>query len=205
MSDRQHFALILAAGFSSRMGTCKSTLPWCNGQTLLRYQAEQFLQAGITPIIVLGSHNVESKIHCPQGSLVIVKPHSDRHKTSSIITGLKSLPTPCATVIISAVDQPRSSLIYQTLIQIYDERQPGIVAPVYGDRSGHPLLFSGSLIPELCQIKEETFGLREIVRRFDSQIERVDLNTPEVLVDLNTQKDYLSQLEIIKNHQQYDG
>ena len=59
------FAIILAAGYSTRMGVCKTTLPWHNNQTLLRYQAEQFLQANITPIIVLGSHNAHRKSDCP--------------------------------------------------------------------------------------------------------------------------------------------
>ena len=202
MSDR-HFALILAAGHSTRMGTCKTTLPWHNGQTLLRYQAEQFLLAGITPIIVLGSHNAHRRSDCPDGSLVVVNHGGDRGKTGSILTGLKLLPQSFATITISAVDQPRSAEVYQTLIETYIQKKSVIVAPCYQNKLGHPLLFSSLLLPLLNNIQESSFGLRKIVHQFYSDIDRVDFLTLEVLSDLNNPEQYQSALQNIKLVQNY--
>ena len=117
--SNRDFAIILAAGKSTRMGICKTTLPWHNKQTLLRYQAEQFLLADITPIIVLGSHNAHRRSDCPPGSEVVINFNNNLGKTSSILTGINCLPKLFSTVTISAVDQPRSSYIYQTLVQVY--------------------------------------------------------------------------------------
>lgn len=36
--EMANFTIVLAAGASTRMGTCKSSLPWIEGKTLLTYQ-----------------------------------------------------------------------------------------------------------------------------------------------------------------------
>ena len=194
-SDR-HFALILAAGRSTRMGICKTTLPWHNGQTLLRYQAEQFLLAGITPIVVLGSHNAYRRSDCPPSSKVAIAFNSNLGKTSSILTGLKTLPQSFSTITISAIDQPRSCKVYQTLLQAYQQEKPAIVAPYYRGKLGHPLLFSSLLLPLLKDIRESSLGLRQVVSQFYSDIKKIEFATPGVLIDLNNRSKY--QLELQK-------
>ena len=190
------FAIILAAGLSTRMETCKATLPWRNNQTLLRYQTEQFLLANITPIVVLGSHNARCQKDCSEGSQVVINFNSNQGKVSSILTGLKLLPTKFSTLTISAVDQPRSTFIYQTLLKVYRENKPLITAPCYQDRIGHPLLFSSQLLPKLKQIKESSFGLRKIIRQRYSEIYRINFDTSEIFIDMNYQNTY--QLEFSK-------
>lgn len=185
-----HFALILAAGFSTRMGTCKTTLPWRDDRTLLEYQTEQFLLAGIIPIVVLGSHNAHRQKDCPNSSQVLINYKCDRGKTSSILTGLQSLPPEFSTLIISAVDQPRSFGVYQTLLKAYEKQKAPITAVCYGNKLGHPLLFSYRLLPELYNISESKLGLREIVQKFYSEIDRVQFYSDEVLIDINDRKTY---------------
>ncbi len=190
------FALILAAGFSTRMGTCKTSLPWRDRKTLLRYQAEQLIEANITPIIVLGSHNAHRQKDCPDGSQVVINECSERGKISSILTGLELLPKDFSSVTISAVDQPRSLYIYQTLLQTYRQKQALITAPCYQRKLGHPLLFSDRLLPELKNITEANLGLRQVVHKFYNSIAKVEFSTSEVISDLNTRDRY--QLELSK-------
>ncbi len=197
---KRNFALILAAGLSTRMGTCKTTLLWQNNQTLLRYQAEQFLLAGITPIIVLGSHNAHRQSDCPAGSLVVINYQCDRGKASSILTGLEALPANFSSIIISAVDQPRSAYIYQTLLQAYQQAKSLIAAPTYGDKLGHPLLFASELLSDLKQISDSNLGLREIVHRFNYGIKKVNFNCAEVLMDLNYPDLYLKAVSYQTNN-----
>ena len=187
-----HFAIVLAAGASRRMGTCKTSLPW-RGSTLLRYQAEQFLCANVQPIIVLGPHNLDRQEDCPPESKILVNPDPTRGKTSSIQTGLKALPQTWSNLFISAVDQPRESDIYQTLLKKHREQQAILSAPTHQGKLGHPLLFSRSLCSELNAISEETLGIRRIVQKFSGAIAKVEFSTPDVLADLNTPASYHSQ------------
>ena len=197
----QHFAIILAAGFSTRMGVCKTTLPWYNHQTLLRYQTEQFLQAGIKPVVVLGSHNAHRQKDCAVGTDVVVKAKGKLSKTYSILTGLSRLPKVVSTITISAVDQPRSAKVYSTLIQAYQQKKALITAPCYRSQLGHPVMFSHCLRAELENISDESLGLRQLVQAVYAEIDRVAFSTPEVLVDLNDESTY--KLHKDKLHREY--
>ena len=189
------FAIILAAGLSTRMGVCKTTLPWYDGKTLLRYQAEQFLLANITPIVVLGSHNAYRRSDCPTGSKIVINSNCDRGKTSSILTGLNVLPECFSSVIISAVDQPRSADIYRILLQKYNRGKALIVAPCKGDRLGHPLLFSSQLLPELKAVNDSTFGLRQIIKDWHNKIRKVEVENLDIFIDLNSFEVYKDTLK----------
>ena len=193
-SDR-NFAIILAAGLSTRMGVCKTTLLWHDNRTLLRYQAEQFLSVGITPIVVLGSHNAYRRSDCPPGSKVVINFNCKQGKTSSILTGLNTLPQEFSSVIISAVDQPRSANVYQVLLQSYKQKKSLIVAPYYCDRLGHPILFSSLLLESLKKIEDSTLGVRKIVRNLNNKIYKIELIGPEIFLDINHPNTYCVALQ----------
>ncbi|PIG94016.1 nucleotidyltransferase family protein [Gloeocapsopsis sp. IPPAS B-1203] len=182
-------ALILAAGASHRMGTCKAGLPWRNDKSLLFYQVEQLALAKIVPIVVLGLHNFKQQ-QVPAGTTVVINHNPSAGKVSSILTGLKHIPQfDC--LLISAVDQPRSSWIYQKLLQAHiSSSSVPITAPHYQGKLGHPLLFSSSVRSHLENVSEANLGLRQVVQTFSSQIQRVNFDTPEVLLDLNTPEAY---------------
>jgi molybdenum cofactor cytidylyltransferase len=189
VSDK-HFAIILAAGASRRMGTCKAALPWREGQTLLAYQAQQWLLARVTPIVVLGVHNARCQKDCPATCQVAINRMPEAGKTGSILIGLRSLPPDFATVAISAVDQPRSTQIYQTLLQAHQRQNAPITAPIRDGCLGHPLIFSKRMLGNLHSIREETAGLRQVVRHYYPAIQKVPFNTPEIFIDLNTPEQY---------------
>lgn len=203
MQSDQNWAIILAAGASQRMGICKAGLPWGENQTLLTYQIEQFLIAGIRAIVVLNPHNANLLTNSPEilrsgqtplafgGYQVraIVNSAPELGKTSSILLGLSQLPTNFTTVIISAVDQPRPAQVYQDLLHLSQQQLNPIVAPSYQGKMGHPILFSQKLWPELLTISEANLGLRQVIQKYRSHISYVE--APEiVLTDLNTPQLY---------------
>ena len=194
-STPKNFAIILAAGVSTRMGTCKASLPWLDGKTLLSYQVEQWLIVDVTPIVVLGSHNAHHQNDCPQGSQVVINSFPSQGKTSSILKGLRLLPQDFEVVAISAIDQPRTTEVYQKLLKEYRDYSAMITAPSYKGRLGHPLFFSKKLLPYLEKIREESAGLRQVVQAFYSVIQKVEFDTSDVLADLNTPESYKTFLE----------
>ncbi len=195
------------------MGACKAGLPWGENQTLLTYQIEQFLIAGIKAIVVLSPHNaslltkfpeilrsgqsplasLDSRNQTPLAPLerggyevrAIINSAPELGKTSSILLGLSQLPTNFTTVIISAVDQPRPAQVYQDLLHLSQQQPNPVVAPSYQGKMGHPILFSQKLLPELLTISEANLGLRQVIQKYRSHISYVE--APEiVLTDLNT-------------------
>ena len=190
-----HFTIVLAAGTSTRMGTCKSSLPWSGGKTLLTYQLEQWLKLDFTPLVVLGSHNSHIQKDCPIGSLVVINSHASTGKTSSLLAGLKQIPQDFELLAISAVDQPRNLNIYQQLLQAHQENSALITAPTYQGKIGHPLLFANDMRSHLANIREETLGLRQIIKDFYPVIHKVEFHHPDVLLDINTPEIYQEQLQ----------
>lgn len=183
-------AIVLAAGASTRMGRCKATLPWHDGQTLLTYQCRQWRLVGVTPLVVLGPHNA----HLPKAEAdpiqVVINPQPGRGKTSSILAGLQALPPDVGAIAIAAVDQPRPAWVYQRLLESYGRSPTGITLPIYQGRLGHPVIFAPPLLPQLLAIREETLGLRQVLQTCSDQLQPVDCGSPTVLCDINTPAAY---------------
>lgn len=184
------FAIILAAGFSTRMGTDKAALPWLGG-TLLSYQVSQWLAVGVTPVVILGPHNSVLREQCPVDCVCVVNPMPEAGKAGTILRGLATIGDweggDCA---IAAVDQPRPAAVYQRLIAAHERNRALISAPTHQGRLGHPLLFAPTMRPQLMAIREETLGLRQVIQDWDQAIHRCPCPEPIVLSDLNTPERY---------------
>lgn len=188
-----NFALILAAGQSTRMGTCKTSLPW-GDKTLLTYQIEQWLNVDFTPVIILGLHNSHRQKDCPPQSLTVINPDANFGKNTSILAGLQNIPADFHILAISAVDQPRTSEIYQRLIQAHQNNSALITVPTHQGKMGHPILLANHMRSHLQNIREETLGLRQIIQNFYSDIQQIEFEHPAVLLDINTPEVYQKHL-----------
>jgi len=194
-----YYAIVLAAGRSTRMGRCKTALPWLNGTTLLSYQVEQLLLVNIQPIVVLGPQNCDQCIPYLQENQWVINPFPDSGKVSSILVGLQYLPKTATGLLISAVDQPRPAWVYRSLIHNHYRFDRPITVAAYRGKWGHPLLFSGYVMPLLQTLTDETLGLRRIVKRLSACIQSVEFSTPIVLMDLNTPEEYQNGLLLARN------
>ncbi len=101
-------AVLLAAGESTRMGTLKALLPW-QGSTLVEYQVDSLLRAGVTEVVVVVGHRaaeVEAAVGGREGVVAVVNPDYRQGKTTSIKAGLRSVSPDAGAVLILAVDEP---------------------------------------------------------------------------------------------------
>jgi molybdenum cofactor cytidylyltransferase len=69
-----------------------------------------------------------------------------------------------------------------------------ITIPTYQGKGGHPIILEASLIDELLSIQEETLGLKAVTQRHQDRMQRVEVEDPEVLRDLNTPDQYQEAL-----------
>ena len=190
-------ALLLAAGESSRMGELKALLPW-QGRTLLEHQLQVLLDSGASQVIVVLGHQadrLEPLIKNTPGVKCVLNRDYRQGKTTSIKAGLKALETPVDSILILAVDQPRSAATVRIILEKHQKSRAAFTVPTYKGKGGHPTVFSGELLPELEDISEATQGLKTVVRRHARDVQRVELDTEEVLLDLNTPEEYQKALE----------
>ena len=194
-------AILLAAGESRRMGQLKALLPW-QGDTLLGCQVSSLLQAGISQVVVVLGHKRDRLLPLLEGRdrvVSVFNPDYQAGKTTSIKTGIKAvLRSPQAaaaqTLVLLNVDQPRTAETISTLLSRHESSDCLITIPVFQGKGGHPLILDCSLLPELLEIAEASQGIRAVVRKHEERLHRVEVDTPEVLWDLNTPEQYQAAL-----------
>lgn len=179
------------------MGELKALLPW-QGQTLISHQATMLVQAGVDRVIVVLGHRHEElrrEVEARPQTEWTLNPDYLQGKTTSIKAGLKHLDTgPPQTLLLLNVDQPRSAETVEYLLRQHRASVPLITIPTFGGKGGHPVIFDGALLDELGRIEEETQGIREVVRRHQEGTLRLEMETDEVLWDLNTPEQYRAAL-----------
>ena len=199
------WAILLAAGESTRMGRLKALLPW-RGQTLLEHQVSALRDGGADRVIVVLGHRADELrplVERNEGVTWTLNPDYRQGKTTSIKAGLSALPSSLPLkggeivqeIILLNVDQPRSAVDVARVLDVHRAHDYAITVPEYNGKGGHPIILSASLLPELGEIDEESQGIKAIVRRRPDSVQRFPVDNPEILLDLNTPEQYRAAVE----------
>src|SRR5271157_4270310 len=100
-------ALVLAAGYSSRMGQFKPRLP-VGGRSAIELAITAFREAGIEVVLVVTGHRAQELTAVLEGHRVrcVFNPKYDSGMYSSIVAGLKALPADTDACFILPADIP---------------------------------------------------------------------------------------------------
>ena len=184
-------AVLTAAGESTRMGRPKALLEW-HGATLVEYQTDSLMSAGVTEVVVVLGHEHELIAPYVRGPGVrhVVNREYRQGKTTSIKAGLRALDQEAEGILLLAVDQPRPPEMISTIIDAHLGTEALITSPRHRGRGGHPLVFSSKLRVELGSISEEKQGIREVFGAHRGDVNEVEIDDPVVRLDLNSPEAY---------------
>ncbi len=174
------------------MGRLKAVLPW-QDTTLLQYQVNSLLSAGISDVIVVVGHKAETLrplIDEVPGVITVLNLRYRTGKSSSVRAGLRYLGPHADHILVLAVDQPRSSDIIRRVVDAHMTHGAPVTYPTYQGKGGHPVVFFRDLLPEMTGIRESRQGLREVVHRHRHEAARIPVDDSQVLLDLNLPDDY---------------
>ncbi len=192
------WAILLAAGESSRMGQLKALLLW-RGRTLLEHQVSSLLEGGAQRVVVVLGHRSEelrTLLEGKDGVSWTLNPDYLQGKTTSIKAGLSAVDGDAVDdILLLNVDQPRSADDVARILETHRSGDYAVTVPEYRGKGGHPIVLSASLLPELLTINEETQGIKAVVRRRPEAVYRFPLDNPEILLDLNTPEQYRAAVE----------
>jgi len=184
-------AVILAAGFSSRMKAFKPLMK-LGGRSVLDRVVDLYRRAGIADIRVVAGHR-SGEIRTALAGLpatVVDNPHYASGMYSSVVAGVQALPRGINTFFVHPVDIPL--VRPHTLIRLLDaaaaEPSP-VVYPVFDGRRGHPPLIRRGLKSAIVG-HDGQGGLRALLNRFDAAAREVPVADEGVLLDLDTPVDY---------------
>ena len=186
-------AIILAAGESRRMKEPKPLMNW-GDSNLINYQIRVLENPKVEEIIiVLGSRADEISNSISEAKFRVVENKDFKlGKTTSIIKGLNSISNTNNDVLILACDQPRTKDLVGKVIDFHLElpHVKKITMPIYQKKSGHPIIFSNLFFKDLLAIKEDTQGIRQIIKENEGSVYKYETSDESATVDLNTPDQY---------------
>ena len=186
--------VILAAGSSTRLGQPKQLLEF-HGTSLIQRITQIAVDAVQKPVVVMLGANY-SLIHGRLTNLpvhIVYNPDWPQGMTSSIRKGLMALlgfSPDTEGVIFAVCDQPYITPdLFQEMISIGRQSQKPIVACLYNNVLGTPVLFKKEYFDVLLALKDNE-GARKILQSHPESAEAVPF--PHGIFDVDTMQDYVA-------------
>jgi molybdenum cofactor cytidylyltransferase len=189
------WAIILAGGESKRMKTPKMLLQF-RGMTIIEKVIENVNASQVqNTLVVLGAeHEAILKVitgmnvkHC----------YNDNYREgmlSSVKCGFRALPSDIQAVLVFQGDQPMiPPETVNVVIEAWRKSGKGIVIPVISGKRGHPLLIGRKYKDEIEKLNDDE-GLRSLAAKFQDNVLEVEVDAPEILIDLDTPEDYTNAI-----------
>lgn len=184
-------AMILAAGYSSRMAQFKPLLP-IGDCTVLERSIQLFLQAGFREIIVVLGHRAHELQPLAQasGARCVLNPDFQQGMYSSVRVGTQALTPGVDGCFVLPVDIPlvRASTL-QHLASAFVDSGKRIIYPVFQAERGHPPLIARSILNETL-IQDPNGPLFALLARHEEESLDVQVADEAIHLDMDTPADY---------------
>jgi len=180
------FAIILAAGTSSRLGFNKLTVT-IDGESVIRRSVKAFIVEGIHKVIVVTGHNhqkIEQELEGLEVNL-INNPHYKEGMSTSVKAAIPFLEG-ADVLLFHLGDKPFiTSNSITAILNKYMVSKPRIIAPLYDGKTGHPVLIEAALLREEIGMLCGDSGLREVIEKYRRDVVFIEGNEGN-LFDLDT-------------------
>jgi len=184
-------AIILSAGFSTRMGRFKPLLP-LGDETVLERVIGLFRKAGVADVRVVVGHRMEELIPMIEGrnTNVVVNPHYSTGMFSSVQAGVNSVLKNSEAFFIHPVDIP---MVHpSTIMKIMDQHtahEGMIIYPCYNGKRGHPPLIPVKFSKAILQANASG-RLDNVLASFKKDSMNLEVDDPNILYGMNHPEDY---------------
>jgi molybdenum cofactor cytidylyltransferase len=196
------YAVILAAGESTRMGTDKALLPWPpavpgsppSGQTFLSATIQALYPFSEMVIVVVGKNedNLAPVVYA-NGASLVTNPEPDRGQFSSLQIGLQYvLSQGRDAAMVTLVDRPpASAATLKTLSSAFTEAPNDVwaVVPEYNGKHGHPFLVAREMIEAFLKAPPSATA-RDIEHQNLQHVAYVVVDDPLVTLNVDTPQEY---------------
>ena len=189
------YGLILAAGYSSRMGSFKPLLP-IGDMTAIERVIGILRGAGIRNIVGVTGFQREqlSDIFADEGVVEAYNQDFDRGMFTSIQTGIRKALSESAEkpegFFLMLADHPViDPQVLKLILQQHEKTPDCFVVPCFRGKKGHPLFIPVQYAEEILAYEGDG-GLKAITSRHDEKLFRLEVNTESVVLDMDTPEGY---------------
>ncbi len=188
-------AILLAAGFSTRMGELKQVMD-IEEKPMVRQVAESLLAAELELVVVIGyeGERVKQALHGLPCKFV-VNEHPENGMFSSVKLGCSTV-EPGAACLITTCDCP--GILPTTIQRVKDtlEREHvKVVIPSFQGRRGHPTGLPAFLVKQIRSLPLDTPGLNSLWRDTPEMVVHLEMDDPAVIRDFDRPEDVRRELK----------
>ena len=183
-------AVVLAAGTSSRFGSPK-LLQQFGRATLLERTLDSVGRSRVEDRIVVLGHEADNILRTIdlKGFRVVINPRYREGMSSSLRVGIDAVRKRERAAIIILADQPfLTQATIDRIIKVYEETGARVIAPTHRGRQANPVLFDRSLFGEISGLSGDR-GAKKIIRDHWSEVQKIEMDDPLSLMDIDTPKD----------------
>jgi|LGVF01.2.fsa_nt_gb CTP:molybdopterin cytidylyltransferase MocA/broad specificity phosphatase PhoE len=189
--QKKYGIIILAAGFSSRMGDFKALLKFGN-KSSISMVIDSAKLANIKDVIVVTGHRAGDLREILKDKSVkeVFNENYEKGMFSSIQAGVTALDSDTDGFFILPVDYPLiPSIVLMELMTHFNENSEAFYVPCFKGKKGHPPLFPKKIVEEIIRSNGNE-GLKSITRAHEDEMIKIDFNIESVVMDMDNQNDY---------------
>ena len=187
-------AIILASGFSKRMGTNKLLLPF-NNITLIQHTLHKILECNFSDIILVARENIILDLCKATNINGIYNDNAEVGKSSSIKIGIQNSPT-CQGYMFFTGDQPLLDTdTINLILRTFENNKDKIIVPIYKGTKGNPVIFPSKLQWELLALTGDNGG-RDILHKYVQDTIFVEAKNEYALWDIDSPEDYQKLIKL---------
>jgi molybdenum cofactor cytidylyltransferase len=186
--------IVLAAGFSTRMGRPKLVCR-LDGESIIFRVVDSALRSSLRNVIVVTGRAEELIVDTLQELVshsrltIIQNQNPEAGMASSITTGMSALPHEAQGVMIILGDQGKlSASVVDRLLAEFDNHPTSIVVPTIYGGDTTPVVFPAAFHPDLKRLSGD-FGGRSIIQRAQDAVVRIELGGVYDDRDVDTEDD----------------
>jgi CTP:molybdopterin cytidylyltransferase MocA len=170
------------------MGQPKALLPF-RGRTFLENILDAISRSTVEhTVVVVGHHReaIEKRVTPP--IKIVFNADYEKGMITSLQAGIRALPAGTFGALLFLVDHPLVDP--ETIGSLIENGAPDrIVIPVFQGRRGHPVWFGANILQEILALTASQ-GANIVVRKDPSRIIQVPVNSPGILMDVDTPEDF---------------
>jgi len=188
MDETALFAVVLAAGESSRFGSPKQ-LASHRGESLARIAVLAAESACDQRTVLVTGHEWKKVIAAcaPQRGFFVVNPHFRDGMSSSLRSGVSAIRDIAGAVLLMLADQPLVTGDHLgRLIDAWGGSADRIVASSFAETLGPPVIFPSAYFEALCSLEGDR-GARPVIESNADTVVRVALG--EAAIDIDRPED----------------
>lgn len=183
------YAVILAAGASSRLGSPKQLLEW-RGRTLLEATLDSacsLLPGRVMVVLGASAEKIQEKVALDRVK-VVINPNWQSGISSTIRIGIEALPENAEAALMLLSDQPLIGYrAMQNVLTQWQTEPSRIAASQYHDTVGVPALFPSAFFDALRSLRGDR-GAKSLLLQFEDKLQKIPL--PEAELDIDTREDF---------------